>query len=107
MLAPLSEAKIKAMAEESLWAELIYKVDEELQRLESLAQPDETEAGLVSKLEQEPANLDTYYELAEHLISKNRGEEAIPLLLDILAIERNWEQKKAHNKLMEVFKKLG
>ena len=107
MLAPLTEAKIKAMAEESIWADLIYKVDEELQRLEALAKPDDVEAGLASKIEQDPANLDTYYELAEHLISKNRGEEAIPLLLDILAIDRNWEQKKAHNKLMEVFKKLG
>lgn len=58
-------------------------------------------------MEQDPANLNTYFELAELMIEKNRGEEAIPLLLDIIAIERNWEEKKAHNLLIEVFKKLG
>ena len=41
------------------------------------------------------------------MVEKNRAEEAIPLLLDILTIDRNWEEKKAHNMLMEVFKKLG
>lgn len=41
------------------------------------------------------------------MLEKNRGEEAIPLLLDILSIDRNWQEKKAHNKLLEVFKKLG
>ena len=41
------------------------------------------------------------------MIEKNRAEEAIPLLLDILSIDRNWEEKKANNTLLEVFKKLG
>ena len=62
---------------------------------------------LRQKLEQAPDNLDTYFELAQLLVEKNRAEEAIPLLLDILAIDRNWQEKKAHNTLMEVFKKLG
>jgi thioredoxin-like negative regulator of GroEL len=53
------------------------------------------------------SNLDAYFELAELLIEKNRGEEAITPLLDILSIDRNWGDKKAHNTLMEVFKKLG
>jgi len=55
----------------------------------------------------EPKNLTNYFVLAELVIEKNRGEEAIPLLLDIIAIDRNWEEKKAQEKLMEVFKKLG
>ena len=42
-LAPLTEARIKAMPEDSFWAALIYKVDEELIRLEALAKPDEAE----------------------------------------------------------------
>ena len=29
------------------------------------------------------------------------------MLLDIMSIDRNWQEKKAHNTLMEVFKKLG
>ena len=60
-----------------------------------------------SKLEGDPSNLDTYFELAELMIEKNRGEEAIPLLLDIIAIDRNWQDKKAHNTLIDLFKKLG
>ena len=89
-LAPLTEAQIKSMPEDSYWAALIFKVDEEMQRLEALAQPDEAESSLRQKLEQNPENLDTYYELAELLCEKNRAEEAIPLLLDILMIDRNW-----------------
>ena len=59
------------------------------------------------KVEADPENLENYYNLAVLLIEKNRGEEAIPYLLDIIAIERNWNEKAAYNKLMEVFAKLG
>ena len=45
--------------------------------------------------------------MAELLIKKNRHEEAIPVLLDIITIDRNWNEKAAYNKLMEVFAKLG
>jgi thioredoxin-like negative regulator of GroEL len=41
------------------------------------------------------------------LVEKNRAEEAINLLLDIIAINRNWEEKKANTLLMEVFSKVG
>ena len=105
-LAPLTEAQVQDM-KDSYWTELIVKVDEEISRLEAIAQPDEVEGTLRQKLEAEPENLNTYFELAELLVEKNRAEEAIPLLLDILTIDRNWRDKKAHNMLMEVFKKLG
>ena len=42
----LTEAQVKDIPEDSYWAELIYKVDEEIQRLEALAQPDESEGQL-------------------------------------------------------------
>ena len=89
-LAPLTEAQVQDMAPDSYWAELIHKVDEEIQRLEAIAQPDEVENTLKQKLEAEPENLNTYFELAELMVEKNRAEEAIPLLLDILTIDRNW-----------------
>ena len=106
-LAPLTEAQIKDMPEDSYWASLIYKVDDEIQRLESLAEVDEVESGLRQRLDENPENLDLYFELSELLIEKNRAEESIALLLDIMSIDRNWSEKKAHNKLMEVMKKLG
>lgn len=107
MLAPLTEAQVADMGDDSYWTKLIYKVDEEIQRLEALAQPDQVEDALREKLAADGSDLASYYELAELLIQKNRGEEAITLLLDIMAIDRNWEDKKAQNTLMDVFKKLG
>ncbi len=95
------------MPEDSYYAALIYKVDEEIQRLEALAKPDEAEDAIRQKLAADPSDLSVYFELAELLIEKNRAEEAISPLLDILSIDRNWGEKKAHNTLMETFKKLG
>ena len=89
-LAPLTEAQIKDMDENSYFGTLIFKVDEEIQRLEALAQPDDVEADLRKKVQEDPENLDNYFALAELLIEKNRSEESIPLLLDIVTIERNW-----------------
>ena len=106
-LTKLTEAQIKDMDENSYFGALIFKVDEEIQRLEALAQPDDVEADLRKKVQEDPENLDNYFALAELLIEKNRSEESIPLLLDIVAIERNWQDKKAYNKLMDVFAKLG
>lgn len=106
-LESMTEAQVAAMPQDSYWASLIYKVDEEIQRLETLAKPDEQELGLRQRIAETPDNLDSYFELAELLVEKNRGEEAIPFLLDILSIDRNWQEKKAHNKLLDVFKKLG
>ena len=45
--------------------------------------------------------------MAELLCEKNRFEDAIPVLLDIIAIDRNWKDKRAYNKLIDVFAKLG
>ena len=106
-LAPLTEAQIKDMDENSYFGTLIFKVDEEIQRLEALAQPDDVEADLRKKVQEDPENLDNYFALAELLIEKNRSEESILLLLDIVTIESNWQDKKAYNKLMDVFAKLG
>ena len=58
--------------------------------MEALAQPDDEESSLRKELSADETNLETYFKLANHLISKNRSEEAIPLLLDIITIERNW-----------------
>ena len=75
--------------------------------MEALAEPDERELALKEKMGQDPTNLNLYYDLAEHLCEKNRSVEAIPVLLDLIAIDRNWENKKGYNKLLEVFKEVG
>ena len=60
-LAPLTEAQIKDMDENSYFGALIFKVDEEIQRLEALAQPDDVEADLRKKVQEDPENLDNYF----------------------------------------------
>jgi thioredoxin-like negative regulator of GroEL len=46
-------------------------------------------------------------ELVSHLMDKNRLEDCISVLLNVIACERNFKEKSAQNQLMEVFKKLG
>lgn len=72
-----------------------------------MAEPDAEEITLREQLGQDPTNLQIYYDLAEHLCSKNRNSEAIPVLLDLITIDRNWEDKKGYNRLLEVFKEVG
>jgi len=81
------------MDPDSYWTSLVFKVDEEIQRLEHLAKPDEAEMNARQAIEKEPSNLDNYNTLATILIEKNRHEEAIPVLLDILTIDRNWKKE--------------
>ena len=54
-----------------------------------------------------PDNFDFYLELADLLLQKNKAEELIPHLLDILGIDWNLSRKKEYKKIMEVFKKPG
>jgi thioredoxin-like negative regulator of GroEL len=91
-LAPLTEAQVKDMPDDTYWSDLVFRVDEEIQRLEALAQPDDEELAARSRIEADPKNLEGYNDLANILIAKNRLEEAIPVLLDILTIERNWSK---------------
>jgi len=89
------------------------KIDTELQRLELVSEPDSVELELRDKVQKfrdtpsEKPDLDVFYELASHCIDKNRPEESIDFLLEIIAIDRNWEQGKAHKLLTTLLKKLG
>jgi len=47
------------------------------------------------------------FELADHLSQKNRKEESVEILLDMVAIDRNWENRKAQKLLTDIFKQLG
>ena len=43
-------------------------------------------------------------DLAEHLVAKNRKEEAAELLLESVAIDRNWNGRSAQNLLTDILK---
>ena len=105
-LSQITEAQVKDMKDE-FWNDLLFKIDEEIQALETKAAPDENEYNLLKQIDSDPRNLDLQFELVGHLIGKGRLEDSIPVLLNILAVDRNYGQKKAHTQLMDVFAKLG
>ncbi len=77
------------------WIDLIYKGDEEIQRLEALAKPDDAEVEILKKISEEPKNLDFQFELVGLLVNKNRLEECVPKLLDMIAADKKWKEKAA------------
>ena len=75
------------------------KVDAELQRIELVSEPDDKENELREKLQdaRDDSSImpdqQALYDLGCHLIDKNRPEEAIELLLESIAIDRNWNDR--------------
>ena len=69
--------------------------------MELVSEPDQKELDLRKQLEAsdiDPSvkpDVEQMHELACHLRDKNRPEEAIKLLLDVIAIDRNWNDRKA------------
>ena len=110
-LETLTEQKINDLSEE--FQEIALKVDTELQRIETLSVPDEKEQKLREEYEHFRANpsikpdLQVIYDLGCHMIAKNRPEEAIDLLLECIAIDRNWNGREPQKQLTDLFKKLG
>jgi hypothetical protein len=45
------------------WDDLLLKIDDEITRLENLAQPDQTEFSILKQIDVEPKNLDIQFEL--------------------------------------------
>ena len=106
-LEPLTQAQIETVEETSYWGQLMFEVDAEIQRLEEHAQPDEAEDTLRKQVSADQGNLDLQMSLAQPVFDKNRHEDCIPILLDMIVIDRNWNEK-AHIKLLnQVFAKLG
>jgi len=106
----LTEQKI--MDCEEFYQDLAYKIDNELERLELIQLPDDREQELRQQIaanesNNQMPNLDDLFDLATHLHGKNRMEEAIELLLEIIAIDRNWNKRAAQTKLTDIFKQLG
>ena len=106
ILGTLTEEKINDASE--FYQQVAMEIDAELDRLEQSLQPDEREAELRATLEVNgKPNLESMYLLAEHLKNKNRHQESVDLLLDLLALDRNWNDRKAQKLLTDLFKALG
>ena len=87
---------------------MAFDVDNELERLELEQEPDDEEKQLWEQVDEgeknRDPNLQAMFDLACHLIAKNRLEESVNLLLDVVAIDRNWNNRAAQTKVTDVFK---
>jgi len=43
--------------DDEFWNDLLFKIDEEVERLESIAKPDEAEFDILNRIDREPRNL--------------------------------------------------
>lgn len=62
---------------------------------------------LVSKLEANPKDHETRFEIAEALIAINRYQEGADQLLALLQYDLDWEDGKAKQKLLQLFEAVG
>ena len=61
----------------------------------------------MKRVDSDPRDLSIQLELAKHLQSKNRKEDCIPVLLNIIAVDRNYDNSNAYQMLMDIFAELG
>ena len=92
---------------ESKVQDLLYKYEQAIDELRENQGQDEILTELENKLEQNPEDIQTMYDLAEHLKEKEMYEEAIDYCIDIIAIDRNWNSSASHKLLLDMFNKLG
>lgn len=64
-------------------------------------------SSLEKAIEQNPADLSARYNLAVKLVEEEEFSAACKQLIEIVAIDRNWENQKANNLLKSIFNTLG
>ena len=62
---------------------------------------------LVDRININPSDVESRYILSLYFIANEDYENACINLLEIIKIDRNWENKKAHNLLLKLFSMLG
>ena len=85
----------------------MQRVEEEINSLKALAKPSTEEVEITAHLEKVPSDLPSRFKLAQIQNDAGKFTEAIESLLQILAIERNWNERQAYKLLMEIFGKVG
>ncbi|PHS77144.1 MAG: co-chaperone YbbN [Rhodospirillaceae bacterium] len=70
------------------------------------ADPSET-SDLEKRVQAEPNNLDIRFELSQALFAQERVEDAIDQLLEIVRINRDWNDQAGRKQLIKVFETIG
>jgi len=64
-------------------------------------------AALAAQLEQNPADHQARFELAQAYFAAGRKEEAVDALVEIIRRERSWQDDKARQELLKLFEAMG
>ncbi|CDW78100.1 thioredoxin [Stylonychia lemnae] len=86
---------------------LLNKVQAEILNILHTQKPSDEELQLHEKIDKDPSDLQSRYDLAKMQFEKTKYDEAIETCLQIMQIDRNWNQKAGYTLLLEVFAKLG
>ena len=87
--------------------DILAKVEKRIKEYEVQMQVDEQETTFKQLTEEDPQNLQSKFDVANYLFQKEKYEEAIEYCMSIMKADKNWQEKKAYNLLLEIFKKLG
>lgn len=86
---------------------LLVEYENALQEFNASKGEDLELKALKEKLDTNPENIQLVFDIATHCYNTENYEECIDFLLDVIAIDRNWNDRAAHKQLLEVFNKLG
>jgi putative thioredoxin len=64
-------------------------------------------ASLIQSVDQDPANLEIRYQLAQRLISEQQYSEGMDHLLEIIKRDRQFQDDAARRTILKVFEALG
>jgi len=62
---------------------------------------------LKNKVTESPSDYSARYQLAEVYKQNEMMEESLEQLLEIIKLDKNWEDKKANKFMLAIFKELG
>ena len=61
----------------------------------------------MSQIEADPSDLESRFKLAQLQWEKKKVEQAIESCMQLLKIDRNWNDKAAYQLIIEIFNKVG
>ncbi|CAD8117817.1 unnamed protein product [Paramecium sonneborni] len=101
----LNEIDIKQKDEDlnKLYKEIMefYKLIKEWSELPQIMKQE------LKELDKKPDDLNLRFKISESALNNMKFEFAINILLDLIRIDRNWEERKAQKRLQQIFNQLG
>eukprot|EP00347_Sterkiella_histriomuscorum_P004761 403359210 len=105
ILDQITEPKKKELPE--FYKDLLAKTLAEINNLQKNQAPSEEEQQLIQKIENDPSDMQSRYDLAKLQFESQKYEDALESCLQSMSIQRNWNERAAYQLLLKVFEKLG